>query len=282
MILRTCFSLAILLPALSWSGSATVRGEVVIATYNIRYANPNDGKDVWKNRRETVVKYLADKDIFGLQEVTASQYEYLRENLSDFATYGVGRDDGERGGEHSPIFYRKERFEPLRRGTFWLSEQPEEVGESGWDAALPRICTWMILRDRNSGQEFCVANTHFDHRGKVARDESAKLLAERSGELPAEMPVVLMGDFNCQPGSDPYQTLTATLSDARKVTQSPPRGPDSTWNGFRAIEPQRIIDHVFVRNVDVVEFRVDDPKTQRGRFGSDHLPVRITLRLAKP
>ncbi len=282
MILRLCFSAAMLVPALAWSAASTARGEVVLATYNIRYANPNDGKDVWTHRSETVVRYLADKDVFGLQEVTASQYQDLKAGLPDFASYGIGRDDGQSGGEHSPIFYRKDRFEPLRRGTFWLSEQPEAVGESGWDAALPRICTWMILRDRNSGQEFCVGNTHFDHRGKVARAEGAKLLAERVGELPDEMPIVLMGDFNCLPNSAPYQTLISPLADARKVSQAPPRGPDSTWNGFREIEPQRIIDHVFVRNFDVVDFRVDDPKTEGGRFGSDHLPVRVRLRAAKP
>ena len=139
-MLRTYFSLAVLIPALAFAADPKSHAEIVVATYNIRYANPNDGKDVWKNRKSTVAKYLADKDVFGLQEVTETQYDDLKAALPNHATYGVGRDDGESGGEHAPIFYRKDRFESLDQGTFWLSETPKEVGKKGWDAALPRTC----------------------------------------------------------------------------------------------------------------------------------------------
>lgn len=276
---RPLLTLAILLPALAWAYPATTQAQMIVTSYNIRYANPGDGQDVWANRKSTVAQYLADKDLVGLQEVTAPQFEALKAALPEFTSYGVGRDDGESGGEHAPIFYRTDRFEAIDQGTFWLSEDPEAVGKPGWDAALPRTCTWMILKERSSEKTFCVANTHFDHRGRQARLESGKLLAKRAGRLPEDLPIILTGDFNCQPDSEPYHAITAVLSDARKITASPPQGPNSTWNGFQEITPDRIIDHVFVRSAKVLELHVDNPKTDAGRFGSDHLPVRAVIEL---
>ncbi|QDV41635.1 Endonuclease/Exonuclease/phosphatase family protein [Stieleria neptunia] len=248
-----------------------------VATYNIRYANPNDGKDVWPHRQEFVIEYCKHNDIIGLQEVTEPQFAQLRAGLSDFGSYGVGRDDGKSGGEHAPIFYRKDKFEILDKGTFWLSESPETVGVKGWDAALPRTCTWIHFRDRRNGAELYVANTHFDHRGAKARAESGKLLAERLGKLPQDLPIILMGDFNTLIDSEPYNAIVTSLTDARKASKSKPTGPTSTWNGFSKIAPDRIIDHVFVRSVDVLRVAVDDPKTDRGRFASDHLPVQVVV-----
>jgi endonuclease/exonuclease/phosphatase family metal-dependent hydrolase len=252
-----------------------------VATYNIRFANPNDGDNVWPNRKAAVAKYIDQLDLAGLQEVTQSQFEFLRESLPEFAAYGVGRDDGNQGGEHSPLFYRKSRFEALDQGTFWLSDTPDQVGSVGWDAALPRICSWMHLRDLKSEREFLVANTHFDHVGVEAREQSGRLLAARAKELPEGLPVILMGDFNCLADSAPYEAITESLQDVREVSRQQPSGPNSTWSGFQSIAPDRIIDHMFVRGVNVHQVTIDDPKTAEGRFASDHLPVRVNVSLAE-
>ena len=251
--------------------------QVKIATYNIRYANPQDGDDVWPNRMKSVIAYAQTNDIIGMQEVTAPQFEQLREGLPEFDSYGVGRDDGKSGGEHAPIFYRKDRFKPLKKGTFWLSETPDEVGKKGWDAALPRTCTWIRFRDTQSARPLYVANTHFDHRGVTARAESGKLLAQRIGKLPADLPIVVMGDLNCLSHSDPYDSIASSFADARTASRTKPTGPGSTWNGFREIAPDRIIDHIFVRSIDVLQLSIQDPKTDRGRFASDHLPVQMII-----
>ena len=259
----------------------TAPAQISIASYNIRYANPNDGEDIWEHRKEAVAEYLQRLDLVGLQEVTEPQLAYLRGKLAGFDSYGVGRDDGKSGGEHAPIFFRRDCFESIDQGTFWLSETPDVVGKKGWDAALPRTCTWMRLRHLASGNELYVANTHFDHRGLKARAESGKLLAERLGALPEKLPIVLLGDFNCLKESDPYNAITTTLADARTQSKTAPNGPSSTWNGFREIIPDRIIDHIFVRGLVIGSIAVDDPKTSTGRFASDHLPVRCTISLEK-
>jgi endonuclease/exonuclease/phosphatase family metal-dependent hydrolase len=251
-------------------------------TYNIRYDNPRDGKDVWRNRVDAVVDLIAKQDVIGLQEVTAGQLDALVARLVDFQFYGLGRDDGKRGGEHAPIFFRKERFEQLDRGTFWLSQRPAEVGVAGWDASLPRTCTWMLLKDKTTGSNLWVANAHFDHRGSKSRLESGRLITKVVRDQVKDMPTIVMGDFNCLPRSPPYQALIDgnLLIDARKASKQKVAGPDSTWNGFRGVIPERIIDHVFVGGpIEVEQLSTLDPKTASGRFASDHLPVRILMRL---
>lgn len=256
-----------------------------VVTYNIRYASPRDGLDVWSNRVESVAAFISRHDVAGLQEVTLAQLNDLRKRLPDFDWYGVGRDDGRSGGEHAVIFYRRGRLESLDQGTFWLSDKPEKAGSKGWDAALPRTCTWIVLRDRTADKTVWVANTHFDHRGANARSESARLIRRVADQKAGSLPVIVMGDFNCVPDSEPYRAITESgqagkaLTDARRVTVSAPAGPSSTWNGFREIVAERIIDHVFVRgSIEVSSLETLDPRTDSGRFASDHLPVRISVR----
>lgn len=230
LLLVVCLAAPSLLTARSLADQSSPPFSVV--TYNIRYANPNDGLDVWPNRVDAVVEFIAEHDVIGLQEVTFSQLGDLRERLPGFDWYGVGRDDGKTGGEHAVIFYRRDRIEPVEKGTFWLSEHPEQVGVKGWDAALPRTCTWMVLRDKATDHRLWIANTHFDHRGGNARTESGKLIRRVAAQRSGSMPVIVIGDFNCVPDSDPYRALTASdsdgdfsLGDARKVSTAPPDRP---------------------------------------------------------
>ena len=204
---------------------------------------------------------------------------------------GLGRDDGKTQGELSPVFYRQDRFERLGAGTFWLSSTPDKVGSKGWDAALPRVCSWLKLRDKTSGSEFFLFNTHFDHRGELARQLSATLLRVKLPEIAGESPLVLTGDFNATSSETAYKVLTTgkttaetvvgePLEDARDASAAKPAGPDSTWNGFREIVPGRKIDFVFVRGAAVHSHRVLDPRV-KGRFLSDHLPVVAAITISR-
>ncbi len=63
----------------------------------------------WAERRSRLVDALAylDPDVIGFQEVLCSQLHDLAALLGDgYAHVGVGRDDGKRAGEYSPIFYK--------------------------------------------------------------------------------------------------------------------------------------------------------------------------------
>lgn len=265
------------------STSAQASGENVrVMSFNIRYNTPDDAENAWPHRKDMVASVMRfhDADFAGLQEALLGQIEDLEARLPGYAWIGVGRDDGERAGEFTPIFYREERFDLEESDTFWLSETPDVPGSKSWDTAITRIATWGTFRDRRTGRRFVVLNTHFDHIGEEARAESARLIAERVEEF--DLPTVVTGDFNATPDSEPYRVLTAEggeLRDALSVSDVPHHGPTTTWNGFQAIEPGRRIDFVFVsRDVEVVRHGILS-ETIDGRFPSDHLPVLTELRI---
>jgi endonuclease/exonuclease/phosphatase family metal-dependent hydrolase len=247
-----------------------------IATFNIRYDNPGDGVNAWPNRKEWV-RDLIDFhafDIVGVQEALAGQVDFLAGGRFDYV--GVGRDDGKRAGEFSALYYDRKRFKKNESGTFWLSETPD-VPSKGWDAALNRICSWAHLSDRESGdRDFYVFNTHFDHRGIVARERSAELILAKIKALAKKKPFFLMGDLNLTPDTVPVRKLAAELRDARAVTETKPYGPVGTFNGFDINRPlEQPIDYVFVSpGVRVLKFAAL-PDNWGGRYPSDHLPVMI-------
>ena len=267
-----------------------VAQSVTVMSWNIRYNNPGDGVNAWPHRKDWVAEIILDNkiDIAGFQEVLVGQFEDLKQRLPDMEAYGVGRDDGENAGEFSPVFFRRERFELLEKSTFWLSPTPDEPGSKGWDAALPRIASWLKLKDRQSGSVFFVVNTHFDHRGSKARTESAGLIVRKLHKEFSEHPVVLTGDFNTTPGTPPYQTLVhadskgeAAFLDTFQHAVYEPEGPNSTWNGFTEIVPDQRIDFIFTSGATkILNLRILTDQRD-GRFPSDHLPVVSEIELPR-
>lgn len=253
-----------------------------LATYNLRLNLASDGPNAWPQRRDAVralIRYH-QWDLFGTQEALPEQIEDL-DALSEYAHVGVGRDDGVRAGEFSAIYYRRDRFRALRSGTFWLSETPETPSK-GWDArCCKRIVTWVELRDRREAKaaSFFVFNTHFDHEGQVARRESAKLLLDRAQSLAAGRPLLVIGDFNATPESEPLQILHAALQDARSTSETEPYGPVGTFNDFKIDAPlQERIDHLLHSPHWRVLSYAALTDSVAGRFPSDHLPVLVRLR----
>ncbi|MYN16456.1 endonuclease [Rugamonas sp. FT107W] len=271
--------LALLLLLLAPMAFAQV--DLNVATYNLRYDNPNDGKNVWPARRDAVralVRYH-EFDLWGTQEGLGNQLTDL-DALGDFARVGAGRDDGKHAGEHSAIFYRSARFALEDHGDFWLSATPEQPS-MGWDArCCKRIATWARLRDKPTGQVFVVLNAHFDHEGVVARRESAQLLLQRGRALAGTLPLIVMGDFNSTPDSEAYATIGAALRDARAISQTPPYGPVATFNDFDVTKPSRErIDYIFLSpQWQVLRYAVLTDSVE-ARYPSDHFPVLTRLRL---
>ncbi|MDH5825187.1 endonuclease/exonuclease/phosphatase family protein [Sphingobacterium sp. SG20118] len=275
------FILAIFLicSGLSYSMAQQMR----IATYNIRQKNNHDTGNMWNERKDAVANLIKfhNFEIFGVQEAFIDQVKDLQERLPDFKTVGVGRDDGAEEGEHSSIFYNKNRFEATKSGTFWLSATDTKQPNKGWDAALPRICTWAILKDKKSGKSFIFMNTHFDHVGVVARKESAKLILEKAKELAGKLPLILTGDFNVDEHDEAYFTLanSKTVVDSYEVS---PRiyEPSSSFNGWgKSIKSKGRIDHIFVvPQIKVTNYAILTD-TYEGKFPSDHFPVMVDISL---
>ncbi|HRO47726.1 endonuclease/exonuclease/phosphatase family protein [Agriterribacter sp.] len=250
---------------------------VTIATYNVRYNNPGDSLNAWPNRKENVKALVRfhDFDIFGTQEGLIDQLNGISE-LQAYARTGHGRDDGKEAGEHSAIFYKKERFKLIESGDFWLSETPEKPGK-GWDAkCCNRICSWGKFQDLQTKKTFYFFSVHFDHQGVEARRESGKLMVKKIQEIAKNTPVICVGDFNSTPETEQIQTMQTILNDAYNVTQDPPYGPVGTFNSFRFTAPMKNrIDYIFVsKGINVLKYGVlTDAKDQR--YPSDHQPVMI-------
>jgi len=255
-----------------------------VMTFNIRNSAAKDGDNDWTNRKDLYAKTVRDfdPDLLGTQEVLADQFDALAELFPEYTAVGVARDDGKRDGEWSAIYYRKSRFEPLDLGNFWLSETPDDVGSRSWDAACTRICTWARLRDRKSGKEFLYANTHFDHKGGVARLESAKLIRKRLPALAKGAPVILMGDFNCIEDDEPYRALTApdgngvSLVDSYRTVHSKRAPDEASFHAFKGrIEGSRI-DWI-LHSKDFKATAAEIVRPSNGRYPSDHYPVTAIL-----
>ncbi len=253
---------------------------VELITYNIRMNTPGDREHAWPHRREDVAALFKfhRADIFCVQEALPDQMDDLQAAFPGFAYEGVGRDDGDREGEFSAVFYSKKRFRKLDGGTFWLSETPESCS-FGWDAACRRICSWVELEERATGRRLHVFNTHFDHVGETARKESAELILKRISDIAGfDGHVVLSGDLNLPPESDPIQMIGEKLNDAYKVSELPPYGSVATFHGFTYDDlPQKRIDYVFVSDaIEVKRYGALTDSRDRAFF-SDHLPVLVTL-----
>jgi endonuclease/exonuclease/phosphatase family metal-dependent hydrolase len=280
-ILNTLILLAMVDP-----GLCQKREPLRVMTFNIRYNTPADGEDAWPFRKEMAASMIRfhRADLVGLQEALKNQIDDLETLLPEYGWFGLGRDDGKEAGEFSAILYLESRFEILESQTFWLSETPEKPGP-GWDARLNRVVTWGKLKDLENNEVFFFFNTHFDHQAETARRESARLVKRKIEELTEELPVILCGDFNATPDSEPYRiildaTQNVLLKDTKGMSTGLHHGPNTTFNGFKADyfeNDERVIDHIFVTSQFKVASHGTLSESMEGHFPSDHFPVLAEL-----
>ncbi|MDF1850239.1 MAG: endonuclease/exonuclease/phosphatase family protein [Verrucomicrobiales bacterium] len=259
--------------------------ELSAMSFNIRYGKAKDGDNAWPHRKELVAETIQrfSPDLLGLQESLDFQVDFLAKQLPEFEVYSVPRTPD--GGESCAIFFRKSRFEKLDEGTFWLSETPDQVASKSWDSSLPRIVSWVRLQDRKNDRELFFANTHFDHRGTIAREMSAKLIRKRLPELAGSTPFLLTGDFNCIDGSPPQEALLGDdgkfLDTYREIHPEIAAGKEGTFTGFQATDNGKRIDWILCSPGFTIESAAIDRFRKNGRVPSDHYPVTTVLRFAE-
>jgi endonuclease/exonuclease/phosphatase family metal-dependent hydrolase len=254
-------------------------------TFNVRVNVQSDSLNAWPYRKEIVASMIRfhHADIIGIQEALLDQVKDLAERLPNYNWFGVGRDDGDEQGEFMAIFFKEERFKVINSSTFWLSENPEIPGK-GWDAVCNRVVTWGKFKDSKTGKIFYHFNTHFDHMGEIAREESAKLLLKQINNITGDSDVIVTGDFNSTPNSIPYKILTQDsareselkIIDAKMVSHHPHHGPNSTFTGFNLSnlkDKGQPIDYIFITDGIEVLNHGTLSDTFDGFFPSDHMPV---------
>lgn len=262
----------------------STKSNLTVMSFNVRYNTPKDSINAWQFRKEKVAEVISSSkvDIAGLQEPWFDQITDLEKLLPDYAWIGWSRDDGKTKGEFTPVFYLEEKFEVLESGVFWLSSTPEIPGSIGWDEKLPRTVIKILFREKSSGKQFWFFNTHLG--GNLARTEGAKLLKIRIDEIAGDLPVIVTGDFNSKPDSEPIQIMLdknyrVVLEDAFTIAgeKNDEIYTDYWFDGEN--KDLKRIDYIFVNRKIKVQ-RLEIINKRMGRFyPSDHLPVKAVIEL---
>ncbi|MEO1435852.1 MAG: endonuclease/exonuclease/phosphatase family protein [Bacteroidota bacterium] len=252
-----------------------------MVSFNLRYDNPSDTVNPWTSRQHLATELLNEfePDLIGFQEVLKHQLDSMLVLNPDFQSVGVARDDGKEKGEFCPIFYRTDRFELVDQGTFWLSESPDQPG-MGWDAVCNRICTWAKFKDQKTGKLIFLANTHYDHKGRIARKESTFLLLRKLKKLSGKAQIILTGDLNAAPKAAEIRWLVdKRFVDTFVEMGEEAIGSEGTFHNWGRILPQlqSRIDYILVGKSWKVKTFVTLDQSKEGKYPSDHFPVFATL-----
>ena len=245
-----------------------------VMSFNVRYpASSDEGDKKWDNRRAGVIEMLKAKkpDLIGVQECYISQRTYIVENLTQYETYGLVRDNGQEtgSGETMSILWNKDKFEKVECGTFWLSETPDKPSK-GWGAGHYRDCTWILFKEKKTGKMLYYFNTHLDHQVKEAMTNGAKLIRTKINEINTDgYPVILTGDMNVEPSSDVLPHFK--MNDARTSTLDTDNS--ATFTGWGS--SSKIIDYLFFegKGLNVWSYQTVKGPWAGYTYISDHNPV---------
>lgn len=251
--------------------------DLTVMTYNLKCSG--EGKYSQESRLPGVCDIIGSysPDSFGVQEADKNWIGLLDEAMPEYDHYGVYRDDGVSEGESCTVFYKTEKYELLDSGNFWLSKTPD-VPSKDWDSACNRVCTYVILKDKQTGFVYAHFNTHLDHVSEQAQTESIALISAKISEIAPDIPVVLTGDFNFNETKSFYDDVfSCGFADTKYLAEDYDVGP--TYNDYRLL-PVGInpIDHIFVNAYikSVASSSIDKSKYNR-IYPSDHFPVIVEM-----
>lgn len=255
-------------------------GEIKILSFNVRYgtAKETNSSNNWSNRKSACVAMIKDQkpSCIGFQEAVYDiQFEYFKDQLKDeYDGYGVGRDDGKRSGECMGILWRKSEIKMIDIGTFWLSPTPDTPSKAdSWDAACFRSATWGIFEVISTGQRFCYINTHLDHKGAKAREESMKLISKRFEQYnPGRLPQILSADFNASPSSAIFGNLSG-MYNSRNMAPTGYSDENTTYHAWGTTAGSQIDNILFSYPATPKEYHTIVEPYESVAYLSDHYPI---------
>ena len=264
--------------------SVTINAEstenIKMMSYNLRCISPTDfGKKSWFYRADLIIDDIENEKpgIIGFQEATKWHYSYLQETFPEYDSVITYRDEAF-NSEGCPIFYNKNLYTLVDKGSFWLSETPEVMSKS-WGAQYNRVCSYVILTQKSTNEKFVVFNTHLSHVSDEARINGIKVVLQKIAEF-GSLPSVIMGDFNAQEGSETYIKVTENFDDARYRTE---KTSDSyTYQGWGNPEKEKRIDYFMIskKGFAVNEYGVISG-VHDGVYSSDHCPIFLDVEIEK-
>ena len=249
-------------------------GSICIMSSNVRTWSPTDmGKKSWFYRAELIVKNIesVQPDILCFQEVTRMHYNYLTSVLKGYDNVICYRDKS-KFSEGCPVFYNVGRFELKDKGSFWLSETPEVMSKD-WNSACYRICSYVILIDKESKKDLVVFNTHLDHISDEARINGIGVVLDKIKQF-GGLPSIITGDFNAEEDTETYKAVTQNFLDAKYQLENPMKG--ATYQGFGRELDRENIDYFMISKtgIKVEEYKIVDTLYD-GVYPSDHFPIEM-------
>ena len=256
-----------------------------VMTYNIRFDFKSDVSNRWKQRADAVAEQIrkSGAQVVCLQEDKIDQIKDLQKRLPEFTFVGRGRN-ATGFGERTSILFHNEQMQLKEQGDFWLSDSPSTPGSNTWGDQYPRKVTWVVIQGKKGGPAVLVLNVHLPSGKKtMLRERGVQLIhswllekLKRNQGASKVQAVVLAGDFNAAPDSEPHKLLTDSrtlpMLDVWEVI-----GPDDpypgTYGGWEGLQTKKRIDWLLVAGkVRVLGCdKLESPV--QGRFPSDHYPV---------
>ena len=253
-------------------------GHITMMSANVRCLTPLDlGKKSWFYRADLLMEDIASQapGIIGFQEATQWQYNYLVASMPQYDSV-IDYRDTSIASEGCPIFYHKDQYTLVDKGSFWLSETPEVMSKD-WGAAHYRICSYVILKENASGKSFVVFNTHLDHVSDEARIKGIGVVLDKIAQF-GGLPAVIMGDFNAIEGSETYESVTENFLDARY--EAAETRDSYTYQNWGNLESAKRLDYFMISKEGITALRYDViPAVHNGVYASDHCPIVLELKL---
>lgn len=253
-------------------------GHITMMSANVRCLTPLDlGKKSWFYRADLLMEDIASQapGIIGFQEATQWQYNYLVASMPQYDSV-IDYRDTSIASEGCPIFYHKDLYTLVDKGSFWLSETPDVMSKD-WGAAHYRICSYVILKENASGKSFVVFNTHLDHVSDEARIKGIGVVLDKIAQF-GGLPAVIMGDFNAVEGSETYKSVTQDFLDARY--EAAETRDSYTYQNWGNLESAKRLDYFMISKEGITALRYDViPAQHDGVYASDHCPIVLELKL---
>lgn len=251
-------------------------GEIRVVSYNCAapWGNVLEGTGSGTRVKKFAAYMNAVKpDSIGTQEMNQKWLDKLSSIMSDYDSYGVirGGDDNANKSEMNAVFWLKDKYTAEANGTFWLSETPDT--ESKYEGAgCYRICTWVLLKNKETGEQYIHMNTHLDNASEEAANYGAEVISDKMDELTAlyDCKIVLTGDFNEVAGMIAYNTIAVKLQDTNVASGNEVR--KTTYQAWGKTDYGEAIDFIFTTNgLPVSQYKVLDDLSNG--YVSDHYGI---------
>lgn len=238
----------------------------------------------WHKRKDTILQMvkLQNIDICGTQELRKLQIDYLFPDDTYNYVIAPKEYDPQQRLMNNLILYKRDRFEVLENGFFWL------ISYRKW-----RHCIWAKFKDKQSGLSFYVFNVHFPvtrEAGEEGKLVASKTLIENIKKIANDQTVILTGDFNSVETTPQIKYIKQSgFADTKEISKTKPEGVNFTYNYYstryrpkESEDSKKLhIDFIFTsKDIEVETFKIV-PDCINGVLPSDHNPLIAKIKIKK-